>query len=312
MKLLTHIWCTFLLILPCGSLWAQAALPSVVSGKLERIENFPSKRISSRNIDVWLPIGYNSSRRYAVLYVQDGQMLFDEAQTWNKQAWDIDDVASNLQNIGSVRDFIVVGIWNSGASRHEDYFPAKPYHDLPAIAKDTILAQLISVGRTEEHFTPKSDEYLSFIVHELKPYIDKKYAVYTDAANTFLMGSSMGGLISLYAICEYPEVFGGAASLSTHWPGTFTMVNNPFPEAFFRYLQEKLPKLTQHKFYFDCGDQGLDALYPEFQNRIDNLMKKNGFDRQNWITMYYPGEDHAEKAWKKRLNYPLEFILNKN
>ena len=78
----------------------------------------------------------------------------------------------------------------------------------------------------------QSDAYLKFLVTELKPFIDSTFSVATDRSNTFIAGSSMGGLISMYAVCEYPAVFGGAACLSTHWPGIFTAENNPIPEAF--------------------------------------------------------------------------------
>ena len=121
----------------------------------------------------------------------------------------------------------------------------------------------------------------------------------------------MGGLISLYAICEYPEIFGGAACLSTHWVGTFTLENNPVPDSFIKYLDKKLPDKKNHKIYFDCGDQTLDAMYPAIQMRVDHLMKSKGYMDSNWVTRYFPGEDHSEKSWNKRLNIPLEFLLRK-
>jgi predicted alpha/beta superfamily hydrolase len=165
-------------------------------------------------------------------------------------------------------------------------------------------------GRTKDVFKPTSDRYLKFIVKELKPYIDRTYSVKTDRAHTFIAGSSMGGLISMYAICEYPAVFGGAACLSTHWVGTFTLENNPVPDAFITYLRKKLPDPKNHKIYFDCGDQTLDALYPEIQKQVDNVMKNKGFTESNWVTKYFPGEDHSEQAWSKRLHIPLAFLLN--
>ena len=145
---------------------------------------------------------------------------------------------------------------------------------------------------------------------ELKPLIDKKYSTHKDKAHTFIAGSSMGGLISMYAICEYPEVFGGAACLSTHWTGTFTKENNPFPESVLQYLSKNLPYPKNHKIYFDCGDQTLDALYPDIQKKADEIMKKSGFSDLNWKTLYFPGENHSEEAWSKRLQFPLEFLLS--
>lgn len=290
---------------------AQNTLPKVVSGKIERIENFQSRYISERNIDIWLPEDYNDAIKYAVLYMHDGQMLFDRDQSWNKQAWDIDDIASDLLSNNKVKNFIVVGIWNGGQTRHQDYFPQKPFDQLRQIEKDTVIAQLQRAGRTNEIFQPQSDQYLKFIVKELKPYIDKNYAVYTAKENTFIAGSSMGGLISLYAVCEYPEIFSGAACLSTHWVGTFTLENNPMPNAFLQYLNNNLPSPGLHKIYFDCGDQTLDALYPDIQKSVDSIMVQKGYDNNNWLTRYFPGENHSEQAWNRRLHIPMEFLLRK-
>lgn len=288
---------------------AQEVLPKVVAGKIERIGDFKSKYISTRNIDVWLPEGYNASTKYAVLYMHDGQMLYDPEQAWNKQAWNVDDVASELMKAKKVRKFIVVGIWNGGDTRHADYFPQKPFEQLSQIEKDTVNAQLIKAGRINHSFKSKSDKYLKFIVEELKPHIDKKYSVATNRSNTFIAGSSMGGLISMYAICEYPEIFGGAACLSTHWVGTFTPENNPIPNAFINFLSKNLPSSKIHKIYFDCGDQTLDALYPEIQKKVDLVMQAKSYTPLNWLTKYFPGEDHSENAWNKRLHIPLEFLL---
>jgi predicted alpha/beta superfamily hydrolase len=298
-------------------LWLHAALviygqnltPNVVSGTIERIEDFPSTYVQPRNIDIWLPAGYSAKTEYAVLYMHDGQMLFDPQMSWNKQSWNVDDIASSLILEERIEKFIVVGIWNSGQNRHSDYFPQKPFELLSDLEKDTVTAQLQRAGRTKDTFEPQSDLYLKFLVEELKPYIDQKYSVKSNSPNTYIAGSSMGGLISIYALCEYPNVFGGAACLSSHWVGTFTLENNPFPNSILSYLVEKLPKAGKHKIYFDCGDETLDALYPKIQKEVDNIMKEKGYSSSDWLTRYFPGEDHSEKAWNKRLHIPLEFLF---
>ncbi|MFY7826648.1 MAG: alpha/beta hydrolase [Flectobacillus sp.] len=290
---------------------SQTPLPAVSSGKIMRIENFSSKFVSPRNIDIWLPKGYNNQKKYAVLYMHDGQMLFDSTITWNKQDWQADEVATKLMNLGNTKEFIIVGIWNGGATRHADYFPQKPYESLSSNQKDFVTAELKKLGRTEENFQPISDNYLRFLVKELKPYIDQHFSVWTDPANTFVAGSSMGGLISMYAICEYPEIFGGAACLSTHWIGIFSDTNNPIPEAFLNYMEAHLPSPKTHKIYFDFGTATLDAFYPKHQAKVDELMLKKGFSSNNWKTLKFEGEDHSEKAWAKRLHLPFEFLLKK-
>lgn len=288
-----------------------AQVPKVILGSIERIENFESKFVTPRNIDVWLPAAFDVHKKYAVLYMHDGQMLYDSAITWNKQAWNVDDVVSKLLQQHLIKDIIVVGIWNGGSTRHQDYFPQQPFEQLTASEQDTVTAQLQRANRTKEKFQPKSNNYLQFIVQELKPLIDKKYPTLSNYQNTFIAGSSMGGLISLYAICEYPQVFGGAACISTHWPGTFTMLYNPMPTAFLQYLTTKLPSATQHKIYFDYGDQTLDALYPPLQQKVDAIMKAKGYNNKHWITKFFAGANHSEQAWNKRLDVPLLFLLKK-
>lgn len=303
-KIITLTFFCFMIMLQ-----VTAQLPKVVSGSIERHAHFNSQYITARNIDVWLPHNYSTNKKYAVLYMHDGQMLFDPATTWNHQAWNIDDVATKLFSTNKIKEFIVVGIWNGGITRHTDYFPQKPFESLTNIEKDTITAQLQRANRIKENFIPQSNNYLLFITKELMPFIQSKYAIDTARENTFIAGSSMGGLISIYALCEYPNLFGGAACLSTHWPGTFTIENNFFIPAMFNYLKTHLPTKNKHKIYFDCGNKTLDALYPALQKQVDAIMKEKRFSKKFWITKYFNGENHTENAWNKRLHIPLQFLF---
>jgi predicted alpha/beta superfamily hydrolase len=286
-------------------------MPVVSSGTIEHIESFESKYVDSRTIDVWLPNNYSASKKYAVLYMHDGQMLFDSSITWNHQAWEVDNVVSTLLNTNKIKNTIIVGIWNNGKTRHAEYFPQKPFEALSDSSKIYLSEQLQLAGRTDALFSPISDAYLKCIVEEIHPMIIANYSIKKGMKNTFIAGSSMGGLISLYALCEYPNIFGGAACISTHWPGVFKMENNPFPDAMLAYMNSSLPNPRTHRIYFDCGDQTLDALYPDFQNKVDTLIKSKGFNSKNWSTHYFPGADHSELSWSKRLDIPLSFLLGK-
>jgi len=193
------------------TLLSKAQEVKVSSGKVQRIENFKSEYVDARTIDVWLPDGYSSKEKYLVLYMNDGQSLYDAESTWNKQAWEVDAIAGELIVSKKTKKFIVVGIWNNGEYRHSEYFPQKIIQSIPEDSRKIIVEEQLKNN-------PQADNYLKFIVKELKPFIDKTYNIKKGRKNTFIAGSSMGGLISLYAICEYPEVFGGAACLSTHTP----------------------------------------------------------------------------------------------
>lgn len=290
-----------------------AQWPVLASGKLIRYQDFSSKKVPNRNVDVWLPDGYTAEKKYAVLYMQDGQMLFDSTLTWNKKEWQADEILSQLISSKAIRECMLVAIWNSGNGRHADYMPQKPFESLPKAIQDSMYKKGRQSGASVFNGQKvHSDLYLQFIVEELKPFIDKSYSTLPDRANTFIAGSSMGGLISIYAICEYPQVFGGAICMSTHWPGIFELANNPIPPALMNYLKGHLPSPASHKIYFDHGDQTLDAWYGPFQKQTDLIMKQKGFRAgKNWITRVFPGEDHSENAWSKRFAIPLRFMMGK-
>lgn len=275
-------------------------------GEINIYENFNSEYFPSRNVLVWLPENYNTDTKYAVLYMHDAQMIFDETTSWNKQTWNIDSVASVTQNDGRCRPFIVVGIENHPNDRLTEYMPEKILEYLP---EDNNL--LNKTGR--EKFI--ADDYLQFIVKELKPFIDNKYSTHTDAENTVIMGSSMGGLISLYALTEYPDVFGSAACLSTHTPVAYDDVYNEAPiwsKAFRDYLAEKLPGATNNKVYMDYGDKTIDEAYAPFQQQIDSLFSSLGWDETNYKSLFFAGHAHDEISWQKRLDIPLAWLLNNN
>jgi len=280
------------------------------TGTIRRFRNFPSLHVDARTVDVWLPDGYDAKNKYAVLYMHDGQMLFDSTTNWNQQEWGVDETLARLLKENKIKNCIVVGIFNT-TKRHAEYFPQKPFEALSLDQKDFVTKELQKLGRTTEVFQPVSDNYLKFIVTELKPFIDRTFSTLPSQQNTFIAGSSMGGLISMYAVCEYPGVFGGAACLSTHWPGIFSMENNPIPDAFVKYLENSLPDPNTHKLYFDYGDKTLDALYPPLQKEVDDVMKAKGFTDKNWHTKFFPGKDHSEKSWNERLEIPILFLFKK-
>lgn len=280
------------------------------SGTIKRIDSFPSKYVRPRTVDVWLPNNYSEENKYAVLYMHDGQMLFDSITTWNKQEWKVDEIVGDLIGSNKIENTIVVAIWNHADIRHTDYYPQKPFELLPKKFKDSIFATATKQFGTEFKGL-QSDNYLKFIVEEVKPAIDANFSVATNLENTVIAGSSMGGLISMYALCEYPEVFGSAACLSTHWIGFNPQENSPVPASFFAYLEQKLPSPKNHKIYFDYGTETLDKYYLPFQSTVDELLKKKGYSEVNSKNLKFEGHDHSENSWNQRLQIPIQFLLKK-
>lgn len=209
---------------------------------------------------------------------------------------------------GLIRSFLVVAIDNRGVERVAEYFPQAPFASLSAMDRDRVDAAITQ--RAGRPVPIRSDAYLRFLTRELKPYIDQHYAVASDAANTMLLGASMGALISLYGVAEYPQVFGGAACLSTHWPGLVpALPDNPVPAAFERYFRQRLPAPGRHRFYFDHGGEGLDGQYGPYQRRIDALLQARGYRATDWQTRVFPAAAHDESAWAARLPAVLTFLL---
>ncbi len=273
---------------------------------LKQIPNFPSQYVQPRRVDVWLPPGYEGATAvsYPVLYMHDGQNLFDPADAYAGVTWDIPATMTRLIAAGQIPPTIVVGIWNAEALRWPEYLPQRPF----ATAQGQQQLAHIKVQFAQKFAAdlppgpPLSDNYLRFVVTELKPFIDATYRTRPGREATFVMGSSMGGLISLYAVCEYPAVFAGAGCVSTHWPATQGVM--------LPYLRRHLPTPGQHKLYFDYGTENLDAEYAPYQQEVDVVLDEKGYTLdKDWVTRCFAGADHNEASWRARVHGPLKFLL---
>ena len=279
---------------------AAAACNDEVSvvGNLTINEGFESAYVERRAVRVWTPADYDPSVKYDVIYMHDGQNLFDASITWNHQEWGVDEVLSQMFAAGEIRPCIAVGIDNSPL-RYEEYYPSMICDDVPA-------------GVLPEDFKALGDEYLQFVVEEVKPWIDSTYSTWGDPDHTFIMGSSCGGLISSYALCRYPEVFGGAACLSTHSslmnPHT-NIDQKPASVVYLEYLRANLPADTEHILYMDCGDCPIDSAYKESQAAINQMIDELDWNEENYMYRFFPGQSHSENDWRSRLDIPVRFLL---
>jgi enterochelin esterase-like enzyme len=290
-----------------------AAVPAsagISSGKLDDLGVVQSRYADGRKVTVWLPDGYRpGGPKHSVLYMHDGQNLFDPESGFGGMEWKVDEVLGRLIAENKVRPTIVVAIWNT-PKRLREYVPSKAFSHLPPAYMERV--------RRLYGDDPLSDGYLKFIVRELKPRIDRSYNVRTGRDDTVIMGSSMGALISLYAISEYPRVFGGAGMVSTHWPLMIPPEGKTISDAeyetvssaFERYLAPALPSPRTHRLYFDHGSETLDAIYARYQRRIDRVVARRGYrPGVNSISRNFPGQAHNEISWASRVEIPLRFLL---
>ncbi|MBD3836477.1 alpha/beta hydrolase-fold protein [Brevundimonas sp.] len=287
---------------------ARAETPA--AGRLVLHEAMSSAHAKARNVSIWLPPGYDASdARHPVLYMHDGQNLFD-ASTANFGEWGVDEHLTRLIAGGQVRAPIVVGVWNTDL-RLREYVPA----DLIAALPDDMRADVQAIYGGP----PLSDGYLRFLVEELKPFVDRTYRTLTRPQDTTIAGSSMGGLISLYAVMKRPEVFSAAACLSTHWPlkveglepgPTLDAWRERLVAAWAGVVQRGLPSPGSHRLYFDRGDETLDQFYADFQTHMDGVIRARGYGPDDFRSLVFPGAQHNEASWNQRLDVPLTFLLS--
>ncbi|MDE6556303.1 MAG: esterase family protein, partial [Duncaniella sp.] len=221
---------------------ASSPLQKAECGTIERLRVASPQLNDTIDIDVWLPDDYSPAQHYPVLYMHDGQNLFDASTTWNHQSWEMDVTPCRMIRQGEIRPLIIVGIHSDPEKRVSQLMPQQAVKDA---GLEDLMAEVKLKGQPV-----LGDQYASFVVNTLKPLIDSRYSTLPDRDNTSVMGSSMGGLMSLYLICQYPDVFGSAGCLSTHWYGTLD-AGTRFGDAMIKYVETTLPDPDTHRIYFD-------------------------------------------------------------
>lgn len=218
-----------------------------------------------RRVWIYLPPDYSrSKKKYPVIYMHDGQNLFDE-YTSGYGEWGIDEIMDKLPD---AQQSIIVGIDHGGEYRITEYDPYDSRY---------------GKGR--------GADYVDFLVKNLKPYIDAHYRTRSDAKHTTIAGSSMGGLISMYAVLKYPRIFGNGGIFSpAFWIAT---------QIYELAEQQPLPSAT--RFYFVCGDSESESMAADMQ-KMAGIIQAKGLAEKNITTVIMQGERHNEKQWNK--DYP--------
>lgn len=213
-----------------------------------------------RRVWIYLPADYQASqKKYPVIYMHDGQNLFD-AYTSGYGEWGVDEI---LDKMAAKNECIVVGIDHGGEHRITEY---DPYDS--------------------KYGKGRGDDYVDFLAKTLKPYIDAHYRTKNDARHTTIAGSSMGGLISMYAAIKYPAVFGNAGIFSpAFW----------IAPKIYQYAQQKhLP--SGSRFYFVCGDAESETMVADMKKMAD-ILRAKGKDETKTPVVIIKGAGHNEKQW---------------
>lgn len=268
----------------------KASEGHTVVGNLKVLEGLKSPQLANqRDVLVYLPPSYESGNdRYPVLYLHDGQNLFDAATSFAGE-WQVDETMEALGQEGI--EAIVVGIPNAGADRLDEY---SPFND-------------------PRYGGGRGDQYLNFIVETVKPVIDSDFRTRTGREHTGIMGSSMGGLISLYAFFQQPQVFGFAGVMS---PSLWFAKG-----AIYSYVMEA--PFIPGRIYLDAGtrEHGYDnrfwskvrlhsRRYYASVRRMQRLLVKKGYrPRRDLLYVEEKWAQHHEDAWARRLPKAMRYLL---
>jgi predicted alpha/beta superfamily hydrolase len=187
-------------------------------------------------------------------------------------------------------------VWNTGEGRYSEYTPPEPMRR-PVGGGLVRTATMARTGRP-----PSADRYVHMLVNEVVPWVEAGYGPPPDRAQRFVLGSSMGGLVSLYAAEAVPSWFGGAGCLSTH----FVLGGDPMVD----WYAEHLPGPGAVRLWFDRGTEELDSEYRPFQDRMDAALRASDLrEGLDWVSRVYPGTGHNEAAWAARAHEVLRFLI---
>jgi predicted alpha/beta superfamily hydrolase len=255
-------------------------------GRLRVHPRFASKFLSTRrDLIVYLPPGYGQhNSRHPVLYLQDGQNLFDPSTAFGGRDWRVDSTADAMAARGEIQPPIVVGIYNTGVRRISEYTPTRD-------------KRLRKGG--------KADRYAEMLVREIKPFIDHEYRTLKAAAHTAVGGSSLGGLVSLVAALAYARVFGGAAILSPSvWWDNYAILN----------LVNGFNSKLRPRLWVDTGtnegNNPAEAIEGARALR-QALLSKGWREGDNLAYKEILGGTHSEDAWASRFGSVLSFLFPK-
>lgn len=248
-----------------------------ITGNVKYHKKFESLNVLPRDIIVWLPPSYESKpdKYYPVLYMQDGQNIFDPLTSAFAKDWRMDEVADSLIRAKSIQEIIIIGIYNT-EKRGSEY-------------NSTMFGQA----------------YMNFMIEELKPFIDKNYRTLPDRKNTAVCGSSSGGLISFIIAWDYSDVFSKAACISP----AFKIADIDFVTPVKNYSGAK----KDIKIYIDNGGVGLEEqLQPGIDEMLEALKQKGFVENKNILFVKDTTAEHNESAWSKRVYRFLEFLFPVN
>lgn len=262
-----------------------------VSGEVSRVE------IEGRTVDYWIPKGVPQH----LLIAHDGQNVFDgKTSTHRRSTWEMAQSAIRVSEHLGINPPAIIAIWHGG-SKQDEHGRAKDLSPQRFFQEDVVVNSVNVVKADLAHL--RGDQYLNLIFDQIVPEILSAYELEIPVSNRAMIGSSMGGLSTLYAGIQRPEQMGALLALSPHW----TIGGNRLVER----TVEELPKPGTHKIWMSRGTKSIDADYKPFQELADRLMKEKGYRiGHDFLTKVYEKSSHNERSWASYLDQVMKFWLN--
>ena len=249
--------------------------------------------------------------------MNDGEELFLEQDSWNGKSWRVDKSFDELNKKNIEHNTVIVAVHSAKRFKGRFFDDTRRYIEL--FPKEAI--DYFEKGQKKNLYSSLSQKsYPEFLVTAVLPFLEDKFQLTLDKNNLGVVGSSMGGLSALNTIIEYPDIFGFAGCLSTHWVGIKPLeyILLPFRkkidgdketfDAIKKYVVANLSKIKNHRIYFDHGTVGLDYLYRNPQNDINKIFTENGMAFE---TKVFEGHDHDPNDFGKRFTPSLNYLTKK-
>lgn len=293
------------------ALAACTSVPPIPASPARQIEwtGFQAGALPAMNVTVWLPPGYDAAaaRRYPVLYMWDGQNLFDPAKTHYGKAWMVQEVLGDMVAAGTAEPHIVVGVWSPpGADRYRVYLPTPLYRALDG--DPGLQANMRMSGGV-----PAGESMLAWTADVLKSRVDREFRTRPGARDTTIVGASMGGLMACYAAIARPDVFGRAGCVSAHFaladPELAKQHAPAIEQAWANYLAAGLGPPNGRRVWMDHGTKTLDAYYAPWQQAVARDFAALGWrEGEDYTARVFDGAEHDENFWHVRMGEMLGWL----
>ena len=272
----------------------------------------------TRKIQIYYPNNKKIDSDTLFIFMNDGEELFNAAESWHNMEWGIDEKIEEMNLNESELNFVIIAIHSAKkgnrffvdeTKRYAEYFPKEsiPYFDSG-----------FKKRRYQEWVNKNNLYYLEFLTEDVIPFVEDKFDILLNNKNLGIIGASMGGLAALNALIEHPDLFGFAGCISTHWVGIkpFEYVLLPLvgkingdddtANAIISYIEDNITNIDDQKIYFDHGTIGLDSLYSTPQGRVNKILDLKSKDYKYLV---FEGYDHYAPEFGSRFDSVLEYLV---